>query len=436
MTATSLSTAPAMPPLAASTYSTMLMAPTVGHDYESATAGDSPPRHFKKHKVLPRPQSETFADLPVRQAQAYDPVVTAAAPEGRELHPPDSKTLSHPPVETETGSDLPPTPPFQSRSSSGSHATSPPSPMTIDASTQLTPKNVALKPPETPPDQRSPPTPDVTPPQPLGRPKALRPQLSERPTFRTATSESRTESFMTAREEPYSSDDENTKSTVRPSGNSRRTSGATIREVSAGSPSDSRGPPSKDEDLAPSKLNQSATKQYAPNSVGEVHKLDVSPGFPSNPEAARDTTRRSKLASVEKYRPESSKSPITAVQEPSPPVLDEHVVPTSTAARAVRRMSLQDSPTNSTTPHETNHRSLPELSLTDFKMPLVDAKNPVPQYQRYYQNAYKNHTRLWKIGPRSRMLMTPYLILLWGTLGASFYGAGRKVLGYNSYFGN
>ncbi|SCO11942.1 unnamed protein product [Fusarium fujikuroi] len=87
-------------------------------------------------------------------------------------------------------------------------------------------------------------------------------------------------------------------------------------------------------------------------------------------------------------------------------------------------------------PHEINLRSFPELSLTEFKMPLVNAKNPVPQNQRFYQNAYKNHTRLWKIGPRSRILMTPYLILLWGTLGASFYGAGRKVLGYNSYFGN
>ncbi|KAH6953224.1 hypothetical protein DER45DRAFT_617588 [Fusarium avenaceum] len=92
--------------------------------------------------------------------------------------------------------------------------------------------------------------------------------------------------------------------------------------------------------------------------------------------------------------------------------------------------------TNSITPRETYHRSLPGLSLHDFTMALVDAKNPVPQNQRFYQNAYKNHTRLWKIGPRSRILMTPYLVLLWGTLGASFYGAGRKVLGYNSYFGN
>ena len=28
---------------------------------------------------------------------------------------------------------------------------------------------------------------------------------------------------------------------------------------------------------------------------------------------------------------------------------------------------------------------------------LVDAKNKVPEYQRYYQAAYKAHTRLWQI---------------------------------------
>ncbi|KZL83524.1 hypothetical protein CI238_02524 [Colletotrichum incanum] len=68
-------------------------------------------------------------------------------------------------------------------------------------------------------------------------------------------------------------------------------------------------------------------------------------------------------------------------------------------------------------------------------MGLVDAKNKVPELQKFYQTAYKEHTRLWKINPRSRLYMTPYVILLWGTLGASFYGAGRKVLGYNTYFG-
>ncbi|GKT48858.1 uncharacterized protein ColSpa_09039 [Colletotrichum spaethianum] len=85
-------------------------------------------------------------------------------------------------------------------------------------------------------------------------------------------------------------------------------------------------------------------------------------------------------------------------------------------------------------------------------MGLVDAKNKVPELQKFYQTAYKEHTRLWKIcetgasaderrltqlsqNPRSRLYMTPYVILLWGTLGVTFYGAGRKVLGYNTYFG-
>ncbi|GKT95086.1 hypothetical protein Ct61P_12936 [Colletotrichum tofieldiae] len=64
-------------------------------------------------------------------------------------------------------------------------------------------------------------------------------------------------------------------------------------------------------------------------------------------------------------------------------------------------------------------------------MGLVDAKNKVPELQKFYQTAYKEHTRLWKIPS----LHDPYVILLWGTIGASFYGAGRKVLGYNTYFG-
>ncbi|KAI0515359.1 hypothetical protein F5B22DRAFT_646634 [Xylaria bambusicola] len=66
---------------------------------------------------------------------------------------------------------------------------------------------------------------------------------------------------------------------------------------------------------------------------------------------------------------------------------------------------------------------------------MVNAPNKVPQYQRFYQQAYKQHTRLWQIHPRSNMLMVPYQVLLWGTLGASLYMMGRKVLGYNTWFG-
>lgn len=68
-------------------------------------------------------------------------------------------------------------------------------------------------------------------------------------------------------------------------------------------------------------------------------------------------------------------------------------------------------------------------------MGMVDAKNKVPQMQRYYQQAYRNHTRLWEIHPRSQFLIIPYKILLWGSAGAALYMAGRKVAGHNTWFG-
>ncbi|KAL0933001.1 uncharacterized protein CTRU02_211964 [Colletotrichum truncatum] len=68
-------------------------------------------------------------------------------------------------------------------------------------------------------------------------------------------------------------------------------------------------------------------------------------------------------------------------------------------------------------------------------MALVNAKNKVPELQKFYQNAYKEHTRLWRINPRSRAYMVPYTIALWGTLAFTLYGGIRKVAGYNSYFG-
>ncbi|KAI1423718.1 hypothetical protein F5Y12DRAFT_715982 [Xylaria sp. FL1777] len=71
----------------------------------------------------------------------------------------------------------------------------------------------------------------------------------------------------------------------------------------------------------------------------------------------------------------------------------------------------------------------------DEQRSLVDAPNKVPQHQRFYQQAYRQHIRVWQINPRSNMLLVPYQILLWGTLGASMYMMGRKVFGYNTWFG-
>ncbi|CAK7217943.1 hypothetical protein SBRCBS47491_003336 [Sporothrix bragantina] len=66
-------------------------------------------------------------------------------------------------------------------------------------------------------------------------------------------------------------------------------------------------------------------------------------------------------------------------------------------------------------------------------MGLFNAANKVPQFQRQYQAAYKQHIRVWSIGSRSRAMLIPYSILLGTTFAAGLYGMGRKVLGYSSF---
>ncbi|RYO84584.1 hypothetical protein DL766_010550 [Monosporascus sp. MC13-8B] len=68
-------------------------------------------------------------------------------------------------------------------------------------------------------------------------------------------------------------------------------------------------------------------------------------------------------------------------------------------------------------------------------MGMVNAPNTVPQKQRFYQDQFRQHIRLWKISPRSNVMILPYQILLWGTFGSTMYMMGRKVLGYNTWFG-
>jgi hypothetical protein len=69
------------------------------------------------------------------------------------------------------------------------------------------------------------------------------------------------------------------------------------------------------------------------------------------------------------------------------------------------------------------------------RMGLVNAPNKVPHHQKFYQQQYAQHNRLWKINPRSNAILIPFQIAMWGTLGASFYMMGRKIAGYNTWFG-
>ncbi|KPM35177.1 hypothetical protein AK830_g11396 [Neonectria ditissima] len=198
-------------------------------------AGIAGQRQFKKHKVLPRPHNERGHEsmhVPRAGPKNYDLRIDTSRPIARDessgrraAQPSSPRTLKHQPRRIGSGPDLPPTPPRHSRKSSGNSAVLPSSPTIADPAFQ-TPRNAPPQPPSTPPNQRSPPTPDVTPPQPVSRPALLRPTLTDRTGSKATTTGSQSGSFKTAREEPFSSEDEDKTS------GATKTSLSTVRQIS------------------------------------------------------------------------------------------------------------------------------------------------------------------------------------------------------------
>ncbi|KAI0965099.1 hypothetical protein F4678DRAFT_345581 [Xylaria arbuscula] len=194
-------------------------------------------RSFKKHKVLPRPRADRFAPhvangSPPPSHRLSNGYIETSSPKNEPVTPPrptqdftDTRAI---------GPDLPPTPPAHSRTSSGSQPTLTPSSPPVEISTlSQVPPGFVTPSPGTPTLQRSPPTPDVTPPQTGRRPKAFRPVLSDRLPSK-ATVDSRTESFKTARESPSPSEED--KTTPRPRISSARTSQSVVgRQVESNS---------------------------------------------------------------------------------------------------------------------------------------------------------------------------------------------------------
>ncbi|UZP36013.1 hypothetical protein NXS19_003829 [Fusarium pseudograminearum] len=191
--------------------SPVMMAPSA--DYPSKAPFEASPTgqlQFKRHKTLPRPRSERASELPIRVASPltrHDLVVdTSRSSNGKQ--PSSPRTLKHQSRRISSGPDLPPTPPRHSRQPSDNSSGKTSSPAATDVSLR-TPQPSHLRSPSTPPNQKSPPTPDVTPPHhSTSRPKLLRPVASDRAGSNTTIGESQSGSFTTAREDPLSSEDE------------------------------------------------------------------------------------------------------------------------------------------------------------------------------------------------------------------------------------
>jgi len=167
------------------------------------------PRSLKRHKVLPHPGDYSYI-----AAEDITPSMENLEPAHRSSA---SSFAQDTASDRMSNGELPPTPPGYSRSTASSQSALPSSP-TYVASPAQSDASVLARSSGTPPNQKSPPTPDVTPPARERRPKAARPTLLDRfPSKATTDSRggSRSESFRTAQEFIGDSDDDDERSTVK-----------------------------------------------------------------------------------------------------------------------------------------------------------------------------------------------------------------------------
>lgn len=362
-------------------------------------------RQFKRHKNLPRPQSSRSQGSdasPSKQPQPQPDLSLDTSASSTGSQPISPHTLKHQPRTIGSGPELPPTPPTHSRTSSSSQSALPSSPTLADNSVR-TPKSAQTIPPTTPPDQRSPPTPDVTPPQPLNRPKALRPHMMDRGASRTNTFDSRTDSFRTAREEPLSSEEEDEKSTVKAAVASGRTSQSTVRKGSNNNKS--RMPNPQVIDMALARLGVPAEDAYTPRTRGELARFDGDWGSANDAEREWDD-RPNRTVTVKKTRTPANKAKrdrMDVVEDAKNPVVS------TGATRAVRNMSLNEQSPNSSSKSQGGTRSSSGPSYSDSSVStsqkrssgvssrsftstveafLIDAPQP-PQRQRTLRHVRK-----------------------------------------------
>ncbi|RYO91420.1 hypothetical protein DL764_008286 [Monosporascus ibericus] len=300
--------------------------------YDHTASGTSVPRAFKQHKTLPHPRKrrnewpERTVTHP-RPRSVASSVDTASSPKHSSSSP--SSGASTPKYErpgiTAPGPDFPPTPPAHSRASPGSHSVIRSSP-THERSPARTPTNSSSRTPGTPPNQRSPPTPDGTPPKAERRLKTFRPVPADRIPSKE-TSDSRSGSFKTA-PETHSSSEEDERSTVRgPLYSGRPESQSTVRPVT-----DSRQKRPQDVGLG---LGLDSGDYLAPRTKQEFFSFDGEWASPSEVEQVWDDNLDRNVV-VRKRRAR------TETNGRREEVIDDSVVSPTNATKAVRSMALEE----------------------------------------------------------------------------------------------
>ncbi|KUI74144.1 hypothetical protein VM1G_09887 [Cytospora mali] len=343
MTANAAESSPPSSPITMAVPDVEYIVPPPGyedHDLVGSPESQKSQRVFKKHRVLPHPRNENGS-------VSSTPDSRRSSSGGQSHH-----TLRHQRRRI-SGGDLPPTPPAHSRTSSSSHSVNLSIPSPLQTPAQSSEDVPSKTNPSTPPNQRSPPTPDVTPPQiipttttttttattlPTARPRppTLRPTLYDRLPSKSTT-DSRSESFTTARESPVPSDEDDGRATLRPAPISTRTSQVTVRQA-AGNSSEHKTSQSRlgSGIRLDSDLGDDDQADLTPKFKGEFGSFDGEwgPGGEVNQEWDGNLMRN---ATVGKRRPRKQ----AGGQEEQSEVVDDFVVTPTDAARAVRDLPLR-----------------------------------------------------------------------------------------------
>lgn len=328
-----------------------MMAAPAPRNYSSA-AEPAAPRQFKKHRVLPRPVIDQAHDGSRRKAKSSRLISGTLAPRSSTPHPMLSSTprpMSSQPLKHQlrrigTGPDLPPTPPAQSNASSSSQSATPSSPTSTENSVGL-PNVVANRPPATPPDRRGPPTPEITPPHPASVAKVQRPSVRGRMASESTNGpSSRAESFITAREEVTSSEDE----AERPAGWPRRVSTTSQITITI-TRSDKTNV--ADEVRPRTSLDKKTTKDVAPEGEDQTPKArgkNVESVGKQNPTVETGHPQDARVSSVITPQKHQHRRRSPGVSRPilhhdrNPVVNDKVSVAPTDATKAVRKMQLQE----------------------------------------------------------------------------------------------
>ena len=317
---------------------------TFATEQHRASSLQQPPPMFKKHKVLPHPKKESLAlhdvprSMPMPMPQRLDlEINTRASQSSASLDSSSSRRRRS--KRLPGGPEPPPTPPAHSRKSSSSHSVHRPSPPHAGSPLNST-ENV--RPPTTPTNQQTPPTPnltpDRTPPGPTTRHAKSRPAITTTDRIPSkVTIESRSESFRTAPENPYSSDDDDGVSTLRPRLSSAKTSQSTVRQING----EGKRPQPVGLGLG---LEPSPGEDLTPRTAGEFNTFDgewVAAGGGSGSEVEEEWDYNlGRNVVVKKRRPRNKTNGHGQKDE----VLDDMSLTPTNATKALRSMSLQESP--------------------------------------------------------------------------------------------